>query len=104
MVNNLNKLVDFSHNNKKIILVLVCGDYSGYCTMVKYYKRMCDRRYVRYQCPRSCGVCTGNGKCENFMDTGYHCKENAMNGFCKSKSRWMKHRCTRTCCERGELY
>ena len=86
---------------------LDCHDHSEHCFKVKYVRGICNIEEFKKSCPRSCGICTGNGKCDNYIDFSYRCKYVGESGMCSGTDYWSKfvrQRCAKTCCQRGELH
>ncbi|XP_066936593.1 zinc metalloproteinase nas-14-like [Clytia hemisphaerica] len=88
----------------------VCGDYYGLSCMNARPGR-CSQ-WMKIRCPRSCNVCTGplSETCMNIRNnwSNKYCQTMADKGRCQSSNYWtryqMKTQCTKTCCQRNELY
>ena len=84
-----------------------CGDKEMFCFMKDIFKpsQHCNGKYSE-ACPRSCNKCSGNenGKCANLKDRAQNCNQRN----CRASDELERYRthikCTRTCCQKGQLY
>lgn len=77
-----------------------CKDLLDYCA--QWPDKYCQdyKDYMKRNCPRKCGYCSGPTKPPACADKSQHCSGWKASGFCAPSSQWhgyMKSNCAKTC-------